>query len=46
MSKTDKFQGFSYNLKNRSDDAICILVNYSKGLLMGNFSQLRWGGGG
>jgi len=30
MSKSDKFQGFSFNLKNRSNDAICIPLSYSK----------------
>ena len=28
--KSDKFRGSNYNLKNRSDDAICIPPNYSK----------------
>ena len=32
MSKSDKFQGVSYNFKNRSDDAICTPLSYSKRL--------------
>ena len=42
MSRSDKFQGFSYNLKNRSDDAICIPLRYSKWLPMRSFNQPIW----
>ena len=41
MSKSDKFQSFSYNLKNHSDD-VCIPLSYIKWLSIENFILAIW----